>query len=320
MRRLVLRNFQSPGDAVMLTAAVRDLHRLYPGRFVTDVRSPFPALWVNNPFVSTLDEDAPGVEVIDCHYPLIHRSNFAPVHFIHGFIEYLNDQLDLRIRPTDFKGDIYLSASEKTQPSQVARITGSNEPFWILVAGGKTDFTIKWWSHTRFQEVVDYFHGRIRFVQVGRRVDYHPPIDAVLDLRGQTDLRDLIVLVYHAQGVLCPVSLCMHLAAAVEVASGSPRNRPCVVVAGGREPPNWEAYPHHRFLHTVGALRCCDQGGCWKSRTVPLNDGDANDLPENLCVDVRGNLPRCMDMIRATDVIRSIESYFEGGAISYLAN
>ena len=29
-RKLVLRNFQSPGDIVMLTAAVRDLHRAYP--------------------------------------------------------------------------------------------------------------------------------------------------------------------------------------------------------------------------------------------------------------------------------------------------
>ena len=29
--KLILRNFQSPGDIVMLTAAVRDLHRAYPG-------------------------------------------------------------------------------------------------------------------------------------------------------------------------------------------------------------------------------------------------------------------------------------------------
>lgn len=44
MRKLILRNFQSPGDIVMLTAAVRDLHRTYPGEFITDVRTPFPGL------------------------------------------------------------------------------------------------------------------------------------------------------------------------------------------------------------------------------------------------------------------------------------
>ena len=37
---------------------------------------------------------------------------------------------------------------------------------------------------------------------------------------------------------------------------GMPRNRPCVVIAGGREPPHFTAYPHHQFIHTVGALRC----------------------------------------------------------------
>ena len=94
---------------------------------------------------------------------------------------------------------------------------------------------------------------------------------------------------------------------------------------------------------------CCDNGGCWKARTVPLGDGDAKDAPENLCVDVvelatgrrqRGEawvwetaplatpdgesatafLPRCLDMISAEDVIRRIELYFDGGAIRYLSD
>jgi hypothetical protein len=91
-----------------------------------------------------------------------------------------------------------------------------------------------------------------------------------------------------------------------------------VVVAGGREPPHFTAYPHHQFIHTVGALRCCDDGGCWKSRTLPLGDGDAKDAPGELCVDVVGRLPRCMDMIGADEVIRRVETYFEGGALSYL--
>ncbi len=82
-------------------------------------------------------------------------------------------------------------------------------------------------------------------------------------------------------------------------------------MAGGREPPQWEAYPHHQFIHTVGALRCCDNGGCWKSRTLPLGDGADSDRPENLCVDVIGALPRCMDMISADDVISRIEMYLK---------
>ncbi len=318
MRKLILTNYQSPGDIVMLTAAVRDLHRAYPGDFLTDVRTPCDHIWENNPHITALKPCQPGVESVACQYPLIHRSNQEPWHFLHGFVDFLNRQLDLRITLTDFRGDIHISETEKSWMSQVEEIVDDPMPFWIVSAGGKFDYTIKWWETARYQKVVDHFRGRILFVQIGERGHYHPPLCGVLDLRGKTDLRQLIRLVYHAQGVLGPVSLPMHLAAAIETRPGMPQNRPCVVIAGGREPPHWEAYPHHQFIHTVGALLCCDNGGCWKSRTVPLGDGDSKDQPDSLCVDVVGSLPHCMDMVTADEVIRRIEWYFSGGAVDYL--
>jgi hypothetical protein len=48
VKRLIQRSFQSPGDVLMLTAAVRDLHRAPPGQFQTDVRTSADALWENN--------------------------------------------------------------------------------------------------------------------------------------------------------------------------------------------------------------------------------------------------------------------------------
>lgn len=317
MRKLILKNFQSPGDIVMLTAAVRDLHRCHPGEFITDVRTPCPDLWTHNPLLTPLSEDDPDVEVLDCHYPLIHQSNQTPYHFIQGFIEDLNDRLGLKIRPTEFRGDIYVSDEEKRWFSEVERQHGETKPFWLFVSGGKLDYTIKWWSHERYQRVIEYFRDRVDFVQVGEQGHHHPSLDGTVDLRGQTTLRQLVRLMYHAQGVISPVSLLMHLAAAVETKPGMPPNRPCVVIAGGREPPQWTAYPHHQFIHTVGQLSCCDNGGCWKSRTVALGDGDSKDRPEELCVDVVGDLPRCMDMITADEVCRRIEAYFIGGALSY---
>jgi ADP-heptose:LPS heptosyltransferase len=303
VRKLILTNFQSPGDVVMLTAAVRDLHRSHPGEFLTDVRTPCSELWENNPDVTPLDESASDVEVIPCHYPMIHRSNHTPGHFVQGFTDYLSNYLGVPIEVSAFRGAIYLSDEEKSWRPQV---DGS---FWIIDAGGKSDFTVKWWDSLRFQQVVDHYRGRLRFVQIGGRGHHHPALRNVIDLRGRTDLRQLIRLVYHSAGVLTPVSLPMHLAAAVEMPPQRLRHRPCVVVAGGREPPHWEAYPHHQFIHTVGSLGCCDNGGCWKSRTAPLGDGEPGDLPENLCVDVRNALPACMDMITAADVIRRIEMY-----------
>jgi ADP-heptose:LPS heptosyltransferase len=319
MTKLILRNYLSPGDIVMLTAAVRDLHRHYPRRFLTDVRTSCPELWDNNPYLVHLREDDPGVETIDCHYPLINRCSQTPYHCLHGFIEFLNDHLHLNIKPTAFKGDIYLSDLEKSWHSQVRELTGDETPFWVVVAGGKYDLTTKWWHTERYQEVIDFFQGRIQFVQVGKSGHFHPRLEGVIDLRGATDLRQLVRLVYHAQGVLCPVTAVMHLAAALEAKPGGWPHRPCVVVAGGREPVHWEAYPHHQFIHTLGALSCCADGGCWRSRKGRLGDGDERDQRHHLCATVVGGWPRCMDMIRSAEVIRRIQIYFEGGACSYLS-
>ncbi len=93
MRRLILRSFQSPGDILMLTAAVRDLHAAAPGKFQTDVRTACPALWENNPYITRIKEHEAGVEVLDMQYPLIHQSNQRPYHFIHGYAQYLEERV-----------------------------------------------------------------------------------------------------------------------------------------------------------------------------------------------------------------------------------
>lgn len=318
-RKLILKCMLSPSAIVMLTAAVRDLHKSCPGQFITDVRTSVPEFWLHNPWIVPLHEGDPDVEIVECRFPLIHRSNKTPCHFIYGFLEYLGELLAVKTTPSRFSGDLHLSAEEKGWMSQVDEITGECIPYWIIAPGGNYDVTIKWWSDSRYQEVVDAFRGRIQFVQVGDRRHYNPCLSGVLDLTGSTDLRQLVRLTYNSQGVLCPVNLMMHLAAALDTPEGQNR-RPCVVVAGGREPVQWVAYPHHQFLHTVGALPCCDNGGCWKARTVRLGDGAPQDEPERLCVNLAGALPRCMDMIRTADVVDAIERYFEGGVIHYLTS
>lgn len=307
MRKLILRSNLSPGDIVVLTATIRDLHAAHPGKFLTDVRTPCSALWEHNPHITPI-ADGEGEE-IQVHYPLIHRSNQTPHHFIHGYRMDLAEKLGVEIPAGPFRGDIHLSKEERGWLSQVEELEGKGTRFWIVVSGGKSDFTAKWWDPRRWQEVVDHFRGKIRFVQVGEKGHRHPALSGVLDLREKTTLRQLVRLVHHADGVICPVTSLMHLAAAVPTKNG--KLRPCVVVAGGREPAHWEAYPGHRFLDTIGALDCCAKGGCWKSRTYALNDKSEKD--KSLCVQPvasgKSVIPRCLDLITSADVIRAVESY-----------
>src|SRR5206468_4301973 len=100
MRKLILKCHLSPGDIVMLTAAVRDLHLCHPGQFITDVRTSWPELWQNNPYITPLADDDAEAKHIQCSYPLINHCNEQPFHAVHGFIEFLNESLSLAIRPT----------------------------------------------------------------------------------------------------------------------------------------------------------------------------------------------------------------------------
>lgn len=332
IKKVILKNSMSPGDILMLTAAVRDIKKKYGDYIEIDVRTSCSKIWDNNPYLTKLDEKDPEVISLKAEYPLIHKSNTAPYHFIHGFAQHLEEKLGLNFPLTEFKGDIHLSEKEKSWISQVEEL-GIKDDFWLVFSGGKYDFSAKWINPDVYQEVIDHFKGKITFVQVGEEKHWHTPLKNCINLVGKTDLRQLIRLVYHSVGVLCPVTFGMHAAAAVPVKNGRPKNRAGVVVAGGREPMQWESYGHHRFLSNNGALSCCDNGGCWKSRCAKIKDNDEKNNEDKLClypitispkseypkemIDGDLKIAKCIDMIKPRHIIEAIESYYIGGALQY---
>lgn len=323
VKKVIFKNHQSPGDVLMLTAAVRDLHLSHPGKFMTDVDTYFPQLWEHNPYITKIGAHE-NAEIVPMNYPIINESNEGAYHFIHGFRMDMEEKLGIRIKATKFWGDIHLSTQERSWMSMIHQhFTGWDTPFWLICTGGKMDYTSKWWIPEYAQEVVDHFESRIQFVQFGAEgVNHvHPPLRGVINLVGKTDIRMFIRLMYHASGVICPITFAMHLAAAVPAKPGHPRRKACIVTAGGREPSNFTAYTNHVFLHANGQMKCCDNGGCWVSRTSIVGDGDEKD--SRICtdqVDFKGRkVQRCMhDLVTSQDVIRAIEKYHQGGALQYL--
>jgi hypothetical protein len=194
------------------------------------------------------------------------------------------------------------------------------EKYWVIAPGGKRDCTAKIWDWRRFQDVIDNFEGRIKFVLIGRSDHIIEKLDGVINLVDKfQDPRGLIPLVYHAEGCVSGPSALLHMAAAVPPRWDMER-KPCVAIFGGREPSSWTWYCNHQILHTNGVFSCCDNGGCWKARTIPIPKDPKHN--ESLCshpiVDDCRTVQSCMDTITAKDVIRAIERYYEGDMYTYL--
>lgn len=305
--RLFIENHQCPGDILMLTAAVRDLKKAKPDIYVNVNTSCMP-LWDNNPLLDRSISKVNADVVIKAEYSLIHKSDALPYHFIHGFRKDIENKLNITIPQGPYKPDLYLTDKEKEKHPVVKNF---NKPYWLINAGYKTDFTCKGWSHQYFQQVVDALKDDIVFIQIGEKNSkhIHKPLNNVINMVGKTTPRQLIQLMYHAAGVISGVSFPMHLAA---MSTPYDHLRHAVIIAGGREPAHWETYPGMTFISSIGAYDCCKNGGCWKSRVVPLRDGDDKD--NSLCVrpykmQDGQMIPFCMADISPDDVIRAVKRY-----------
>jgi ADP-heptose:LPS heptosyltransferase len=302
-RRIILHQGQSPGDITVFTGAVRDLKYSYP-QFEIDVRTPCQFLFEYNPHLTPLDDKAKDVEHHNIGYDSIHQSGWRCHHFSDSFREEIQNKLNsrsankIKINKTSILPDIHISEEEKKWTNQVAWDLQYPGKFWLINAGSKPDCILKQYPPEYYQEVVKLLKDKVQFVQIGDSRHNHPKLEGVLNLVGKTedDPRKLVRLMWWAEGVVTPISYPMVLAAAFQ--------KPAVVIAGGKEPLHWQAYPNHRFLYTNGALRCCHYDGCWKSEYKE-------------CVNRVGGHPRCYMLIRPEDVARAVELYYLGGALTY---
>lgn len=217
------------------------------------------------------------------------------------------------------RADIHLSEQEKRN-NLIKKIYGVDH-YWVVAPGGKRDCTCKIWDWRRFQEVIDYFDRRIKFVVIGKSDHIVEKLDRVIDLTDKfnNNLRGIMSLVYHSKGTVSGISFLHHLSAAMP----DPKRtkvypRPSITIYGGREPQTFTNYNQTYPLHTSGTLYCCDYGGCWQSRVVPLaKDNNNTRMCHQTVVRDGRTIPLCMDMITADDVIRTIERIYRGNIFNY---
>lgn len=316
-RRLILIHKRAPGDTAVMTALPRDIHAAYPGQFEIGVDTNCMSIWDQNPHIVPVKKlEAKGkVERLKLTYGKgIRDQNFETIHFLAYFHKDFEVQARVKVPLTLPYPDLHLSNEEKS-------VSLVKKRYWAFLSGGKNDFTAKVWSSAYWQETVDQLNALgIPCVQIGGtdKGHWHPEVKNVLNLVGKTSLRDMMRVIYHADGVICGITSAMHFAAGLQ--------KPCVVLAGGREAWWWEAYVRensglggaavaaklaypHRYLHTIGLLDCCQRHGCWKNKVIKTQDDtSACTYP---IIKPGQSVPKCLDMITPHHVVEAVMSYYE---------
>lgn len=318
-KTIIIRHTRAAGDILVLTAVVRDIYKAYSDRFEIGVETPFMELWENNPYIVKLKDKRLGAGVYTLSYgDGIQKAGKEPIHFLQAFHDDFKKKTGLTVPLTEPRPDIHLSDVEKNKRFIDGR-------YWVVLSGGKADFTTK---HPRFfdiQDTVDTLSQLgIKCVQVGAKggkpASLHRTLDNAIDLRGQTSLRDLLSLIYNSDGVMCTITFAMHAAAALE--------KPCVVTAGGREEWWWEGYVRenpafkglnvnvpHKFLHTMGLLDCCKgPRACWKNK-VTKAEGDKSYCSYPHTEPEGQTVPLCQHMIGASRIVESVMYYYISGML-----
>ncbi|MHA2313543.1 MAG: glycosyltransferase family 9 protein [Candidatus Thorarchaeota archaeon] len=324
-RKLILIQDQSPGDILTASRAFYDVKRTYPD-WLIDVRSPCPAIFEHNPYMTPLDEADPDVEQYKIGYDDIHKSGWMGLHFAEAFRNEINRKLNSRpemvdewgiaeVQSTGLLPEIYLSDDEKAWYNQVHCEFFWDGPYWIINAGRKPDNELK--HYHRWQEVVDILNeewqGKVRVVQIGHPDHIHPKLTDTFDLIGKTDLRQLIRLAYWSAGLIGPISFQFVLAAAF--------HKPGIVIAGGKEGVRWHLYNHIQHVSMNGCLPCCHQKVdqvTLSGQAVPvevMGDGCWLGGSKGQCQQLVDGIPLCFHITTPEHIAERVMLYYKGGVL-----
>ena len=325
--QLILAHTRAVGDVVTMTALVRDIHRRYPGRFRTAVDTTCKDVWQHNPYLEPLppagERKSAGWRRIELSYggslKTVHK---VRTHFLLAWHTHFEQETGYPVPLTDPRPDLHLG------PDEQRRIVEGR--YWVVLPGGKGDFTTKWPLTSSVQAAVDYLRGLgLKFVQAGavggKPAHWNPELKGVTSLVGKTTLREYIRLIAQAEGVICTITSAMHIAAAFE--------KPAVVWAGGREEPWWEAYGNyfpgafgpdakpvrveHRYLHTMGLLECSPwtgKVGCWANKCVPTGE-DKSRCKLPVIAPSGQVVPKCQALITPEKIAESVLAYYLDGTL-----
>lgn len=323
---LTIVNRWALGDTVCLSALLRDIHRTYPGKYQTFMYGHFKSYWRHCSHTKSTEDKTVG-QLVELEYinGIKAAGRGSKKHFLNYFFESFFQKTGIKVSPIEPKGEIFLSDQARSKSPYDFR-------YWVIVAGCKSDMTTKMWNVSSWQKTVSVLKKLdIICVQAGADFNkhFHPRLQDVIQAIGTTDdIHDFFRLIYHSEGVICGITAAMHIAAVFD--------KPCVVIAGGREEVSWENYSNcfypesfgnickpvkveHTFLHTLGLLDCCESKGCWKDKLINVKSEFSHTNSNTLCKYplklAQQTVPKCMTMITPEHVVEAVMNYYEKGIL-----
>lgn len=295
-KELVFHNRQRIGDILVMTAGIRDFKNVFPKTRISVVTTA-SHIWDNNPYVDCTLIPTPENTIKIGPSKLTNSSNRLDWHFTNAYRMSIEGALNVHIPQGESRPDIWLTEEEYNAP----RVT--EKPYWIIIVGGEKGWGCKMYPFERWQEFVNQ-NQDILFYQLGAKEDQFPILkgDNVVDYVGKTQdkntgIRDLFKLFLNAEGSIGLVSFQMHLSGAFK--------KPCIVVAGAREPVSFTRYPGQQYLATDGCLPCAVTA-CWHCNIDACSD---------LVINNEEKIPKCVDMIMPMDLTVALNGYYVGGRL-----
>ena len=238
-----IKSFVHIGDYALLTGAARNIRLQHPNFMFKFIgRDGYKDLFLHNPDFTDepSDMDLPLIKY-GTRDDEIHASNGS---LVESYTRNVCNALGLAQVPISVRTPVFTLTDDEI--AWGSRFRGS----WLVNANCQTCSVSKYYPY--WKEVVRELRGMgLRIVQVGgnEERDVTTELDDVEDMRGKTNIRQYLGMVYNCAGILTPPSGIQNLGAAW--------GKPTVVVVGCREPNELTDYPNCVYLRSS-----CDHENC----------------------------------------------------------
>lgn len=279
--KILFRTHNHIGDCLITTAVVRDFKTQYPN-YLIGVDTAFNEVFENNPYIDWSINSSNADKIIKLEYAGSQSYGNAG-HCINGWIKCLNRCLNINIKLSKLKVDLYWKINPPIY-----------KDYWVINAGYQRLSTVKNLGLHRYQYIVDNL-PEIKFIQIGGngKNDICRPLERVENLTGQTTLKDIYSLLSGCNGLLSPPSFAVHM---------NVFDKPSLVLNGGREPSILTQYDN--TIHFTSSCIFYRKKSCMKFIAEKSSD-------RRSCLDsIKFNdeyVPKCMLNINTLDIINKIK-------------